>query len=228
MDDLKDTLSKNLVTLRQKAKLTQAQLAEMLNYSDKAVSKWERGESIPDLHVLVQLSKIYGVSLDELVTNRDVAKISQPRRRLTTRRLVIALISAIFVWFVAAVIFIVFYFVDPSQQYAWMVFIVAPLPMSIVLTVFSVRWGNRITHTIFSSMILWSIMLVINVFVYEFAREFTQIYWLYLPWGVFQALIVLWFLYRWYSNRVQTSVNKYKRAKKKEEEKEERAEENGL
>ena len=58
MSELKDVISKNIVELRTKARLTQLQLAEMLNYSDKAVSKWERGEAIPDVRVLVRIAEI--------------------------------------------------------------------------------------------------------------------------------------------------------------------------
>ena len=64
MDELKETISKNLVELRTGARLTQAQLADMLNYSDKAVSKWERGEAIPDIRVLIKLAEIYNISVE--------------------------------------------------------------------------------------------------------------------------------------------------------------------
>ena len=52
MDDLKLTVARDLADCRRAAGLTQLQLAEKLNYSDKAVSKWERGESLPDVAVL--------------------------------------------------------------------------------------------------------------------------------------------------------------------------------
>ena len=66
MNDIKDTIAKNLTELRTRAGFTQLQLAEKLNYSDKAVSKWERGEAVPDLRVLVKLSEIYGVTVDDM------------------------------------------------------------------------------------------------------------------------------------------------------------------
>ena len=67
MSDLKEIIAANLTRLRQEVGLTQLQLADMLNYSDKAVSKWERGESIPDLRVLIQLAEIYHITLDDIV-----------------------------------------------------------------------------------------------------------------------------------------------------------------
>ena len=63
MNDIKQTIADNLVGYRKKAGLTQQQLAEKLNYSDKAVSKWERAEAIPDVVVLKTIADIYGIKV---------------------------------------------------------------------------------------------------------------------------------------------------------------------
>ena len=55
-DKLKKQIGANIASYRKRMRLTQAGLAEKLNYSDKAVSKWERGESAPDVQTLVQLA----------------------------------------------------------------------------------------------------------------------------------------------------------------------------
>ena len=67
MQDLKPVIAKNIADLRVAHGFTQLELAEKLNYSDKAVSKWERGESLPDVTVLKQISDLFGVTLDYLV-----------------------------------------------------------------------------------------------------------------------------------------------------------------
>ena len=67
MADLKSIIAKNIVTLRQSAKMTQSDLAEQLNYSDKAISKWERAESMPDITVLKAIADLFSVPLDYLV-----------------------------------------------------------------------------------------------------------------------------------------------------------------
>ena len=61
MDDmtLRKTIAENLVYYRRHKGLTQAALAETLNYSDKSVSKWERGEGLPDITVLYLLAEFY-------------------------------------------------------------------------------------------------------------------------------------------------------------------------
>ena len=50
-------IAENLIYYRKKAKLTQSEVAAKLCYSDKSVSKWERAEGVPDIHVLVELAK---------------------------------------------------------------------------------------------------------------------------------------------------------------------------
>ena len=66
MSDLKIIIARNLVELRKRNKYTQQDLAEILQYSDKAISKWEKGDSLPDIEVLYQICKLYGVTLDYL------------------------------------------------------------------------------------------------------------------------------------------------------------------
>ena len=68
MKTLKETIGENLVELRKNKKLTQLELAEQLNYSDKSVSKWEKGDALPDIEILYELCQFYGVTLEYLVT----------------------------------------------------------------------------------------------------------------------------------------------------------------
>lgn len=198
MSDLKDIISKNLVALRTKAHLTQLQLAEMLNYSDKAVSKWERGEAIPDIRVLVRIAEIYGVTLDDIVNDGSVTPQVLPKKKITGKRIFITALSAVLVWFVATGLFTMFYFIEATAAYAYLVFVVAPLPTSVVLLVFSVKWGNRITNAVASSLVLWSCVLIFHIYVLTFS-EFTQIYLLYAVAAVFELLIIMWFAYRGYA-----------------------------
>ena len=67
MEEVKDIVAKNIHELRKKNNMTQLELAEKLNYSDKTVSKWEKGENSPDITFLVEIANIFGVSLDYLV-----------------------------------------------------------------------------------------------------------------------------------------------------------------
>lgn len=195
MDDLKDIIAKNLVRLRQDAGLTQLQLAEMLNYSDKAVSKWERGESIPDLRVLIQLAQMYHITVDDIITEQP-EKVVKPILNLGKKRLLITLLSVGLVWFIATGVFAVLYFISSVEKYAWLVYIVAPFVSSIVLMVFSGIWGNRLTNAIACSLILWTLVAVIHVFVAVFAPAVDKWWLFYIVAVPFQILIIFWFILR--------------------------------
>ena len=67
MEDLKKIIAKNIQSLRKAAGVTQIELAERLNYSDKAVSKWERGEAYPDTENLIIISEMFSITIDELL-----------------------------------------------------------------------------------------------------------------------------------------------------------------
>ncbi len=200
MDELKETIAKNLVELRTQAHLTQLQLAEMLNYSDKAVSKWERGEAMPDLRVLIKLAQIYNITVDDIITSSTVEKIVKPKLNTGTKRILIAALSVGLVWFIATVVFMIFYFIPATAAYAYLTYIVAPFVSAVVLTTFSAKWGNRLTNAIACSLILWTFVLIFHIFVKTFT-EFDKIYFLYIVASVFEILIILWFIFRWVAKR---------------------------
>lgn len=62
-------LGNKILTLRKKNNITQEELAEQLNVTRQTISKWELGETSPDIKQAKELSKIFKVSLDELVDN---------------------------------------------------------------------------------------------------------------------------------------------------------------
>jgi transcriptional regulator with XRE-family HTH domain len=196
MNDLKDIIAANLTRLRTDANLTQLQLAEMLNYSDKAVSKWERGESIPDLRVLIQLADIYHITLDDIVKEQS-EKVVKPKLNRGKKRILITLLSVGLGWFIATGIFAILYFISAMESYAYLAFVVAPFVSSIVLTVFAAIWGNRILCALACSLLLWTLVAMVHVFIAEFATALMDKWYLLYAVGLaFQILIALWFTLR--------------------------------
>ena len=192
-EDLKEVIAANLVHLRQEAGLTQLQLAELLNYSDKAVSKWERGESVPDLRVLIKLADLYHISLDDIVRTKPEKRL-MPRLNLQKKHVLITLLSVGLVGVIATAVFMIFFYIMPLRNYAYLSYVCAPLVASVVFTVFSALWYRRLTLAIAASLVLWSIILIIHVFL----RLFTAIpVWpFYLVAGGMQILIAGWFVLR--------------------------------
>ena len=194
MKDLKEIIAENLIRLRQQAGLTQLQLAEMLNYSDKAVSKWERGESIPDLRVLIQLADIYHITLDDLVREQS-EKVVKPRLNLFKRHFLITLLSVGLVWVIATGVFMILYYISAVSEYAFLAYIVAPFLSAIVFTVFSAIWYSRLTLAIAASLIVWSIALIVHMFTYVF-RGNVELWPFYVVATGVQVMIIVWFILR--------------------------------
>lgn len=192
-DDLKEIIAANLTHLRQKAGFTQVQLAEALNYSDKAVSKWERGESVPDLRVLIKLSDIYHVSLDDMLKKR-LDKRVKPRLNLYKKRLLITLLAMGFVGVVATVVFMIFYYIPSVRNYAYLSFVCMPFVAAIVFTVLSSLWYRRLTMAIGASVVLWSAVLIVHVMLVLFTS--IPVWPFYAVAGGIQILIIGWFVLR--------------------------------
>lgn len=135
LSELKLITASNIIKLRTGAGLTQAELGEKLNYSDKTISKWERGEAIPDAYVLTQMAEIFGVTVDYLLSSHDAWESpeqqeekaqKQAERRYSVN--VIIAISVLGVWTMALTIFVMLWLFDIIL---WETFIVA-LPVSIL------------------------------------------------------------------------------------------------
>ena len=75
---LRRTVAKNIAAYRKSHKDTQLDLARKLNYSDKSVSKWERGEGLPDVYILAQIAQLYGVTVSNLIGEEEPPKKANP------------------------------------------------------------------------------------------------------------------------------------------------------
>ena len=158
MEDLKPVFAGNLAALRKKKGWTQLELAERLNYSDKAVSKWERGESLPDVTILKQISELFEVTVDYLLV-RDHESGNMPvSKRKRRNRAMITGISAVTVWLIASIVYFSLGFVEAVPEWSWVVFLAAVPVCCIVLLVFSALWwGKRWLFTTVS-VLIWSLL----------------------------------------------------------------------
>lgn len=166
--------------LRLSRGMTQAELAQLLNYSDKAVSKWERADSIPDITVLKTVADLFNVSLDFLTqTHSEVEIMARETNKQAKNRLSITLVSVFGIWFIATLLFVLFLTKDAAITRAWMVFIVAMPVSSVVLLVFSCIWGRKYMTFICISALIWSLLLMIYLF--TFSSNYWYIFLLGIP-----------------------------------------------
>lgn len=199
-DSLKAIIAANIADLRKKNGMTQQDLAAKLNYTDKAISKWERGESVPDVMVLKQIADMYGVTVDYLLT--DVHEESKPiveeepeenmlkeRQSLRTRGFVTGM-SVLLVWIAALVLFIVFDTASLDYRSNWVVFACAVPASFIVWLIMNSIWFNRRRNYLIISLLMWSILALIYIPILLFAgRNLWLIFSLGIP-G--QAIIIMW------------------------------------
>lgn len=185
MENLNFMIGKNLQILRKKNSLTQAELAEKLNYSDKAISKWEKGDSLPPIEVFYKLSQLYGVSIDNIVNEQKIKPHVIESSYLRKRYLHITLLSLLAVWLVALVCFVFIHiFTDKYYPitFAWAV------PVStIVGLVFDVIWNKCKVMFWLISVLVWSILLCLAVQLLHFNV------WEILLFGIpLQIAIIIW------------------------------------
>ena len=204
-EELKSRVGANIARLRRERGMTQAELAERINYSDKAVSKWERAESLPDVLTLISLAEQLGTDLNTL-TGLDAAPRSEAepvpepvqespapqkpaKKRRTADRKVIQQLSSILVWVVA----LFFYMVLDAFgiQNLWLLFVAAVPANAIVLLSLRSAWKLYGMNRILISVIMWGFLLVFYLLLLLLGRVNV---WRILPMGLLgQAAIILWF-----------------------------------
>lgn len=186
-EKLRENFARNLTHYRKASGLTQTELAEKLNYSDKSVSKWERGDGLPDLTVTAQIAEIFGLTVNDLIADK-------PRRKLmnTHNKIIITLLSMGIAWLVATVLFFLFEMTLPGVYNWWLLYIYAIPISAIVGIVFSCIWWKKIHIFASISTLIWSvalcIMLTVSVFIHE-----PKIYLIFIVAAVVQVMTILWF-----------------------------------
>ena len=197
---LKNQLGANISAYRKRAGLTQLGLAEKLNYSDKAVSKWERGESMPDVLTLVQLADLFDITVNDLLVDPDalpeqtgvvervVDKAVQKTLKRKADKKIILMLCSVLVWFVALLVFVVLSALD--IPYGWLAFIYAIPANGIVALSLNSAWRDFRKNKLFISAIVWGGLLSIYLSLLIFVnRNIWTIFLLGIP-G--QVAVLLW------------------------------------
>ena len=200
-EKLKNQLGENIAALRKRGGMTQAALADRINYSDKAVSKWERGESIPDVLTLMELSEIFEVSVDDLLRDpnelpQNVGKVEQVMGKAVEKTLkrkadkrIIEKLCSVLVWFVALLIFVIFSSLEIPKS--WLAFFYAVPVNCIVMLCLRSAWRDFRTNKWLISGIVWGFLISFYVTVLVLAQyNLWKILLLGIP-G--QIAILLWF-----------------------------------
>ena len=214
-EKLKKQLGANIAAYRKSHGLTQAGLAEKLNYSDKSVSKWERAESMPDVLTLVQLAELFEVTVNELVADPDVlpgdnpgnlekamTQVSEKALHRKADKSIIQRLCSILVWFVATLVFVIVSSLDIPKS--WIMFFYAVPANAIVLLSLRSAWHDFRWNRGLISVIMWgSILSIYMTLLVFFGLNIWKLFLLGIP-G--QAAVILWFrMYRTPKNKEENN-----------------------
>ena len=200
-EKLKAQLGANIASYRKRAQLTQAALAERINFSDKAVSKWERGESIPDLPTIIQLAEVFEVTVNDLLVDpnelpenagkveRIMSKaVEKTLKRKANKRVILGL-SSILVWFVALLAYVVCS--SAELENSWLAFIYAiPVDCIVLLSLRSAWRDFRWNQTLVSGIVWGSLCSIYATLLVLLHLNIWKLFLLGIP-G--QLAIFLWF-----------------------------------
>ncbi len=195
-NEINTKIAKNLTAYRKAAGLTQAELAEKINYSDKSVSKWESGNGVPDVYTLVQLATLFGVTLNDLVGD---GALPNAQKKNTGLHILIMLLSSGLVWLVATCFFVVMQIVSPGKAW-WLAFIYAIPINSILIIVYASVWKYRILNFIAISTLIWTaitcLYLTVRFVSIALGASYGGLWMVFLLGVPLQVLEILWVFFR--------------------------------
>ena len=187
MENVKEIIAKNLVELRRSHKLTQQALAEKLNYTDKAVSRWEHAETLPDIETLCRVCDIYGVKFEYLLQKEQPPERNNPhiKRGDTGSKVVITLTAACTVWLIVTVLYALMWQMNPWTLFIW------ALPATCLVLFFAnyLFFGSKIFRILSSSFLAWTLLL--SVYVELLIRNSDNIWSIFIVGAPLQAIIIL-------------------------------------
>ena len=209
-ENLKDFIGKNIAAYRKRSGFTQAGLAEKLNYSDKAISKWERGDSVPDVLTLAQLAQLFDVSVDDLLKDPDALPedtgvvqhamekvVARTLKRKANKNIILGL-SSVLVWFVALFVYVVLSSLELENS--WLAFFFAIPANAIVLLSLRSAWRDFRWNRALICSIMWG--CIVSIYMTLLILVQANVWRLFLLGIPGQIAILLWFrLFRPVRNR---------------------------
>ena len=188
-----EQLAKNLAYYRKARGLTQLEWAEKFNYSDKSVSKWERGEGFPDVFVLKSLADFYGITVDDFYAEEH-KKVATTNHSLS-KQVYLKLLSLVICWSVTLItFFFLSVFLKNVKFQTWLVFIYGIVATGVVLLVWDFIYHHRLLRMVDTTIIIWSVALTLFfTFLVIIDIPLPLIFVVAIP---FQILEIIWFFFR--------------------------------
>lgn len=192
INDLKSVIAKNLIKYRKEKGLTQQELAVKLNYSDKSISKWERGEGVPDIYILKQIADLYNITVNDIIGMENKQNEEIPKNNNYKNRILIMLMAIGLVWLVATIVFVILKLIFPNTNSISYCYIYA-VPLSLLLLyIFNRIWFKiKIVNFISVSIMFWSAVFSFYWTIKDFFDDFDVLFYIGIP---FQIIVIFWYL----------------------------------
>lgn len=192
INDLKSVIAKNLIKYRKENGLTQQELADKLNYSDKSISKWERGEGVPDIYILKQIAELYKVTVNDLIGMEIINNEPTPTINKNKNHILITLMAIGLVWLVATIAFSILKVISPNVTMISYCYLYA-IPISfIILYIFNRIWFRiKFINFLSVSLIFWSTIFSFYWTIKDFFSDFEVFFFVGIP---FQIIVIFWYL----------------------------------
>ena len=201
--EIRATIAKNIADFRKSAGLTQFELAEKINYSDKSVSKWERGEGLPDVYVLSQIADICSVHPGDFFLDEPKKLKSTVKRASVKVRLVITALAVGLVLLFATIVYLVLSLVGLSSHYLGLAYYCAIPVSAIVLIVFTTLWFKRIWRFLSITLLIWAVAFGLWYYI-----KVQAILYIFAVAAALEVLVILWFIFlKIRSKEKKTKIN---------------------
>ena len=189
IENLKSTIAKNLIFYRKKLGITQQELADKLNYSDKSISKWERGEGVPDIYILKQIADLYGITVNDLIET-NFTKVSNTNKK--KNHILICLESIGLVWLVATIAFSILKIIFDQNNRIYYLFLYA-FPVSfLILYIFNRIWFRKnYINFISVSLMFWTALFSFCWSIKDILSNYGVFFLIGIP---FQIIVIFWYL----------------------------------
>lgn len=198
--ELRQNISQNIVAFRKRCDMTQADLAEKLSYSDKSVSKWERGDGIPDIYVLTRMAELFGVTVNDIIgMHSELPEAEETAPTKPSRHLFVSALSIGLVWFIAVVAFFIGSVAAPDLGRFWLAFVYAIPVSAIVMIVFSHLWWTIPWRAFSVSLLVWGFALCFHLT--ASIPNLSNVGLVYTVAAAFEVLVIIWYVYSWTKKR---------------------------
>lgn len=156
MENVKKIVSQNLIRLRKESGLTQAELAKLINYSDKAISRWETGEVVPDLETIYALSGIFGVPVSDITEDHSEDGASAKKATPIGQKILSQLFLVCEIWFIICAVFV--YFKISREMNIWQIFVWGVPTTALVLWFFNRKEPTNVLLFIYATIFIWTLI----------------------------------------------------------------------